>query len=245
MKDSDFRRAEFVYWSRRLVRDIVHQHESTRTRRRIAFSLALPLALSVNVSREALDHGNDFALVHAATDYVKEVTGPVADLWQWQDYITGDFDLELGVVEVHGGWEASINEDIAVMRSVVPAPGGGNTLVALFGSVTNYRKLSGGEGRLAEIPSDVDGLYGILDRTLEPSDPNISAFFLDREVGHSAESRAEAAEGLLDGARFKAFRTDTFEVLIKVFARVEHNKSKYESVVLGTPIWVAERRIRK
>ena len=27
MKDADFRRAEFVYWSRRLVKDIVHQQD--------------------------------------------------------------------------------------------------------------------------------------------------------------------------------------------------------------------------
>jgi len=245
VKDADFRRAEFVYWSRRLVKDIVHQQESTRTRWRFAFSAALPFGPSVNVRREALDYGNDFALTHTVTSYLREVTGPISDLWRWNDYVTGDLELELGVVEVHAGWEDGANEDIAVMRSVLPAPEGGETLVALFGSVNNYRKLKGGERRLAEIPSDVDGLYGILDRTLEPKDPKISAFFLDGEVNHGPDSRAEAAERLLDGPRFKAFRTDTFEVLIKVFARVENGETDYESIVLGTPIWVAERRTRK
>ncbi len=242
MKDKDFQRAHFVFWSRRLVKEIVQQHESSpRKRWRVSFSATMPHGVGVNISRDALDCTNEFALIRSATQSVKEITGPISQLWGWDEYVTGELELELGVVCVHAGWENGLNIEIAAMRAVLTAPEGGTTLVAMFGSASNYRKLNGNEGQLAEKPSDVDGLYAILDRTREPADPKIGTHFLDRELSHSAESRAAEAENLLDGPRFKAFRKNTFEVLIKVFARVEDDSTDYETIVLGTPIWVAER----
>ena len=45
----------------------------------------------------------------------------------------------------------------------------------------------------AEIPSDVDGLYGILERTRELADPQIDHYELDRDLGHTPDSRADTA----------------------------------------------------
>ncbi|HEY5271826.1 MAG TPA: hypothetical protein VIJ34_01180 [Acidimicrobiales bacterium] len=136
MTDVVFRRAEFVYWSRRLVKEVVDQEVATHTRWRPSFSASLPHSLSVSASKDRIDSANEFALIRETTKYLKEVTGGIDDLWEWSEYVAVEIELEfeLGVVQVHSGWEGTRNEDIAVMRSVLQTPEGGTTLVALFGS---------------------------------------------------------------------------------------------------------------
>ena len=89
----------------------------------------------------------------------------------------------------------------------------------------------------AEIPSDVDGLYGILERTRELADPQIDHYELDRDLGHTPDSRADTAVSLL-GQRFMGFEQRRLDVLMQRFCIAENIKP-YDLVILGAPVWVA------
>jgi len=91
---------------------------------------------------------------------------------------------------------------------------------------------------LAEIPSDVDGLYGILDRTREPEDPAISNEYLDRDVGYAPSGRADTAIRLLGSSRFTGFRQGRFDLLAQSFC-LDESSELYDLVVIGSPVWVA------
>jgi hypothetical protein len=225
---------DFRYISRRLVRQLVDQDEATRSRWRFS-GIPTPWG-PIGLHKNRLDRDNDFALCREATEAVRELTGTIAQ--GWGPYIQSELDLTMGTLSVLSGWKKTLRVEIAAMKAEVIDPEAGRVFVALFGSASNYigRKPLG--DTLAEIPSDIDGLYGILDRTREPGDPEINHDYLDRDLGHSPSSRAEAAEELLNGSRFSGFRTDHFDVLIRSFC-VDETIDPYDRVILGTPISVA------
>ena len=66
------------------------------------------------------------------------------------------------------------------MKAEVSDPEAGKVLVALFGSASNDPGRKPTNDGMAEIPSDVDGLYGILELKMEPKDPKIRYDYLDR-----------------------------------------------------------------
>ena len=191
---------DFRYISSRLVRQIVQQDEALRPAwglRRISILHGV-----LGFQRREPDRDNEFALCRQATEAVRDLTGVIAQAWS--PYIRTQCDLTMGFMTVHMGWKTVSNVEIAVMKAEVNDPKTGKVLVALFGSASNYRGRPASDG-LAEIPSDVDGLYGILERTRVSVDPQIDDRELDRDIGHSPESRADTAVSLLR-ERFKGFR---------------------------------------
>ena len=143
----------------------------------------------------------------------------------------------MGLMTVLMGWADTSHVEIAAMKAEVNDPEAGRVLVALFGSASNYRGRKPVSDGLTEIPSDVDGLYGILDRTREPRDPEISNRYLDRDIGHSPSSRADTAFRLL-GERFTGFREGRFDLLMQSFC-IDDSYEPYDLVILGAPVWVA------
>ena len=69
----------------------------------------------------------------------------------------------MGFMTVLMGWKDTSHVEIAAMKAEVSDPEAGKVLVALFGSASNYRGRKPTNDGMAEIPSDVDGLYGILE----------------------------------------------------------------------------------
>lgn len=224
---------DFRYISSRLVYQIVQQDQARRPAWRLRTVSLLHGILGFQ--RDAPDRDNEFALCRQATEAVRDWTGTISEYRS--RYIREQFDLTMGFMTVLMGWETVSNVEIAVMKAEVNDPDAGKVLVALFGSASNYRGRKPVTDGLAEIPSDVDGLYGILERTRESVDPQIGYDELDRDIGHSPDSRADTAVRLL-GERFKGFKQRRLDVLMQTFCFVE-DIEPYDLVILGAPIWVA------
>jgi hypothetical protein len=191
--------------------------------------------LPVHLQPERIDRRNEFALCREATEAVRDNTSTITQ--GWGDYIRAELDLTMGLMTVLMGWADTTHVEIAAMQAEVNDPEAGRVLVALFGSASNYRGRKPTSDGLAEIPSDVDGLYGILDRTREAGDPPIRNDYLDRDIGHSPSSRADTAVRLL-GKRFTGFREGRFDLLMQSFC-IDHSTEPFDLVVLGAPVWVA------
>jgi hypothetical protein len=114
------------------------------------------------------DYLNKFDLSRRAAEAVLDNTGTLAFPGE---YAREEIDISMGFLTVLMGWEGRSKVEIAAMMAEVEVEGIGRTFVALFGSASNYsgrRPKNSDEG---SIPSDIDGLYGILDATREPNDP--------------------------------------------------------------------------
>jgi hypothetical protein len=218
---------EFRYISSRLVRQIVQQDQGPRSR----WSISTFGFRNFGFQKHPIDYSNDFLLCREATEAVRNNTGTVAHPGQ---YIQTELDLTMGLMTVLMGW-TDPHVEIAAMKAEVNDPEAGKVLVALFGSASNYTGRKPVSDGLAEYPSDVDGLYGILDRTRESGDPKILDEELDRDLGHDPNGRVDTAVRVLE--RFKGFGEGRFEVLMKCFCE-DANTKPYDLVILGAPVWV-------
>jgi len=226
---------DYRYISKRLVRQIVDEDTAGRSRWRFS-GFPTPWG-AIGLYREPVNRKNDFALVREATKIASDDTSTIAQ--GWGPYIRAELDLTIGIITVLGGWKDQWHVEIAAMKAEVVDPEVGRVFVAMFGSASNYLGRKPVADELAEVPSDVDGLYGILDRTREFEDPAIENYFLDRDLGYTPSSRAEIAERMLNGPRFRGIRSERFDVLMQSFSTDESTKP-YDLVILGTPIWIAK-----
>ena len=228
---------DFRYISSRLVSEIVQQAEAARTNRRLSASLNIQL-LSLAVSKRDLDYRNKFLLCQEAAAAVADHTGSLEFPGA---YVRQEIELEMGFLTVLMGWKKKTHVTIASLLGTVPVDGVGQVLVALFGSDANYTWKRPKENDLSEIPSDVDGLYGLLDATREASDPEIEDHFLDRDPGHDDKSRVDLVVGILRD-RYKGYKKVRLDVLAKVFYCVDEfslGEDHYDRVIIGSPVWAA------
>jgi hypothetical protein len=224
---------DFRYTSTRLVHQIVQQTEATRGRSKLYPTFKLPF-VTLEFRKDRIDEVNEFALCREATEAVRDHTGTIAQ--SRSPYIRAELDLTMGLMPVLRGWQDATHVEIAAMKAELEDPESGRVLVALFGSASNYRGRKPIDDGLVEIPSDVDGLYGILERTREPGDPVIEDEELDRDIGHTPDGRADTAVRLMAG-RFKGFHEERLDVLMKPYCTSEGTK-QYDQVIVGTPLWV-------
>lgn len=225
---------DYRYISKRLVRQIVDQDTAGRSRWRFN-GIPTPWG-TIGLYREPVDRRNDFVLVREATKVASEYTSTIAQ--GYGPYIRTELDLTIGILTVLGGWKKQWHVEIAAMKAEVVDVEVGRVFVALFGSASNYLGRKPIQDDLAEVPSDIDGLYGILDRTRELDDPEIEDHFLDRDLGYTPSSRAEIAVQMLNGPTFRGLRSEKFDVLIQSFSTDESTKP-YDLVILGSPVWIA------
>lgn len=203
---------DFRYVSKRLVTEIVQQHEAAQSKRR--FTLALTLRLfSLSFSKLDPDYNNTFDLCRRAAEAVK---GNAGTLQYPGLYIRDTLELSTGYMTVLLGWKDQSHVEIAAMSTVCRIPELGSVFVALFGSASNYTGRRVKKHAAREIPSDVDGLYGLLQATREANDPVIADAYLDRDDGHSDDSRIDLAIRLMRD-RFSSQSTRVVDVLIQPF----------------------------
>lgn len=226
---------DFRYISSRLVRQIVQQDQATRARWRFPIEVPIPWA-RFSIHREPPDRENEFVLCREATEAVRDLTSTITQ--GWGPYIRAELDLTMCYMTFLMGWEGRSHVDIAAMKAEVDDPEEGRVLVSLFGSAANYRGRRPESEQSVETPSDADGLYGILDRTREPSHPLISNTYLDDDIRWSPSGRAEEAMRLVLGSRFKGFREDRFDVLMYSYCSAP-DIADFDRVILGEPVWVA------
>jgi hypothetical protein len=229
--------ADFRYISRRLVKEIVQQHEATGPRYTKTWSIPLR-AIGLSIVRRDPDYLNLFDLTYRATKAVSKRTG---SLESPSTYVRAELDIALGYLTVLMGWLDRSHVDIAAMMTIVEVPEAGSVLVGLFGSASNYVWRKPKDDGLGEIPSDVAGLYEILDRTAEDEDPTIDPERVTDEADVIPESRPDTVIRLLSD-RFKGFREQRVEILFQVFYRYDNFRyagARFDRVLIGAPIWVA------
>ena len=176
----------FRYISRRLVKEIVQQHEATRPRVKASFSFPLR-AIGLTLIRRDPDYLNLYDLTRRATEAIDNLTGSVEFPGT---YVRAELDITPGYFTVLMGWQDRSHVDIAAMMTRTHVEDVGSVLVGLFGSISNYTwRVPKSEG-LGEIPSDVAGLYEILDRTAEDGDPTLDPERVEDEADVIPESRA-------------------------------------------------------
>ncbi len=112
--------------------------------------------------------------------------------------------------------------------------------LALFGSASNVigrrdREL-GGTGYY---PSDIDGLYALLDAAREPDDPEIDFDYRWEDARLSPEALAEDAVKYARGGARRDVGPHRF--LARVFRRVEDYQGPgfCGQVLIGAPLWIA------
>lgn len=228
---------DFRYVSSRLVKEIVEQSEATRGRWRPRFLLNLRV-VSIGLAKGDIDYRNKYLLCRMATDAIRDRTGTLA---YPGEYVRTEIGIRMGYLTVHQGWRERTNVKIAAMLSVVSVGDVGSVLVALFGSASNYMWMRPANNDHNEIPSDVDGLYGLLNAASELSDPQIEEHFLEWDPRHDDRSRADLVVGVLRD-QYERFRGCRLDVLARVFHCIDdysYGGLHYDRVLIGSPVWAA------
>jgi len=230
----------YEYISKRLTREIVHQHEAARRRRSSTVGLrAGPVSLTSQ--SQVPDYDNEYDLARRATSAVVNNTG---SLESPGFYITATMKMEVTKVSFHIGFEGTTHQEVAGFFADEVVVGIGRVFVVLMGSITNLIGWRAGDTLQTDrSPSDAAGMYDILDATLADTDAKVDKRHLRRDQKHRNGDRS------LDAAHAVAYRHDDhlkdegpFE-----FLAVSHhfeigvtiNHTRYDVALLGAPVWVA------
>lgn len=228
---------EYRYLSRRLLTDLVQHDEAARSRWSGSFDLPLRM-LSLHLHRKAPEFTNLHDLAMRSPDLVSDNTGTLSEPGL---YVRGQAELHHGVFSPHMGW---LGGHIACYRGEAATPDG-SVFIALFGSASNIvgwrRRDEDDVG--SYYPSDVTGLYALLDAAREPDDPEIDFDFRWDDHAMSDEDRARRAVMFArEGATSPA---QALEFLARVFLVVDDDSfasEEYRRVIVGAPLWVATPR---
>ncbi len=226
----------FRYISRRLVKEIVQQHEAMRSRTSKTYSFAFkPIGLAI--TRRDPDYLNLYDLARRATDAVSDMTGTVAEP---AEYVRAELDITPGFLTVHQGWTTASNVDIAAMMTKYDDRSLGRVFIALFGSASNYTGRRPKDDGLAESPSDVAGLYEILDRTSERRDPVLDRDYVEDSGDVDERDRIDLVIRIRDD-RFKGYKEERLNILMEVFYRLDDYTygEHYDRILIGAPVWAA------
>jgi hypothetical protein len=174
-------------------------------------------------------------------DLATRSLGEVADLagpaGQSLYYIHDEFELQSGVFRALMGWSGG---QVACFGGEKVTSDGERIFVALFGSASNMGGRKEEKDDFAYYPSDIAGLYGLLDAAREADDPNIDFHYRWEDQSLSTEGRVEAAVKFARGGATRPPRRLRF--LARVFIEADSydfGEDRFDSVVVGTPLWVS------
>jgi hypothetical protein len=227
---------EFRYISRRLVTEIVQQHEAGEFPVDRSWTVQLKV-LGVTVKKRRPDYHNVYDLANRATKAVENFTGTIE---AGSPYVRDMLDLHTCVFPVYMGWEEAINVEIAALVAD-DLNDGERTFVALVGSASNFIGRAPSTISSGWFPSDADGLYHILATTSEPGEPSIERYRLDDEDSLSEIDRIESALRIVGDAQGK-YPSRRLEFLAKVHLErhgVTIRGERFVHVIVGAPIWAA------
>jgi hypothetical protein len=260
---------DFTYISRRIVKEIVQQHEAGRSDRALKVSLtgSIPIGpvspgVSVESSSRSVDYTNYYELAKRATAAVSDHTGWLArdkpDRIPTGPYVRAKIYLQVQKVPLPLiVWEKRYNHPIAIFAGMETLPGVGRVFVGLAGSASNFLHVHGGGPSMAtRTPSDAVGIYDIIQQSRELTkegilEPGISASHLDREAYYcyDEETRFQEAVGLFDGCGLWE-PSNLLETLIRVhhvgtdidlnvYTSDGYKMKAFDLVLLGAPVWVS------
>jgi hypothetical protein len=227
---------DYKYISNRLATEIVQQDAAERSRQELSWNLRLSL-FGLAIKYRQPDYFNRFDLARRATEAVRDNTGTIEFPGP---YVHGELDLHTCAFAVHMGWDGPSNNKVAALVADQEV-GGKRTFVALFGSVSNYIGHEPTAPGAGFFPSDADGLYEILEASLESSDSRIDRHFLGEERRLDDMGKIEAALRIAGGA-MKAYPSMRLQFLAKVHYHLcgaELIQEHYDYVLIGAGVWAA------
>jgi hypothetical protein len=205
---------ELKYYSRRLTRQIVDQDAAARRNRLRKISFGIPsTGVAAEFGRSEIDRANPYDLVRRATTAVSDNTGSLISPGA---YVRATLDLSWNAVPVLMGWERAISVPVACFFADVEVDEIGGVFVGLFGSAANFLGVAEPEYSGGWMPSEVDGLYQMLDDTTEPEDPRVSAKFLGWDRDTSSAKRIRSAVTLFQHTALPG--RELMDVLAKPYA---------------------------
>ena len=222
--------------SRRLLGDLFQHDEATRRRWKIQGEINVALG-SLQASRADLDRDNVHALAARAEQLVSDHTSNLANTAAAATYVKDQLDLRFGIFEPHLGWDGG---KVACYSGEITNIDNERVFVALFGSASNvvgYRAKDGA----GYYPSDMAGLYTMLDLVREPDDPEMEYEYRWEDGHYDAQYRADAAVRLagVDACT----RIGVHDFLARIFISTPRDgSSSIERIIVGTPLWVATPR---
>lgn len=228
---------EYRYLSGRLLLDLFLHDEAARPPWKITGGVSVWLT-NLQASRADLDHANLHALAMRSERLVSDQTGSIEYTGAGL-YVRDRLELRHHIFEPHMGWRGGA---VTSYSGEVATEDGGRIFVALFGSASNvvgYRD-PGGTGFY---PSDMAGLYSMLDLAREPGDPEID-FESRWDDGHLSED-ALAHNAIKFSAGGQPHHIGEHDFLARIFIDVDHHRYSDEfegRVIMGAPLWVATPR---
>ncbi|MDQ2837697.1 MAG: hypothetical protein M3Y42_03290 [Actinomycetota bacterium] len=218
-----------------MLAEMFQHDEAARRRWQVSAGFNVWIA-NLQLARADLDHTNMHALAARAEQLVSDHTGDLADT-RMGLYLRDRLPLRYGVFEPHMGWRGG---RVACYAGQGRTAEGEQVFLALFGSSSNVVGYRDDEVRQGEVPSDITGLYTMLDLAREPGDPEID-FEYRWDDGHLDEqARAETA---IKFARMGArIPIGEHEFLARIFIEVDDYRYYDDfsgKVIVGTPLWIA------
>lgn len=228
---------DYIYLSRRLLTDLFEHDEAVRTRWRGSFGFNLRFLFG-QFNRSDVDKTNLRALAKESSRLVSDNTG---DLATPGVYVRDRLELYAGEFEPLMGWTGG---KVACYRGESFDDAGCRVLLALFGSASNVvgRRATEGSGD-GFYPSDMHGLYSILDAARERADPEIQLDYRLDDLQMSEQARVSEAISFVNGGARQAIGAHDF--LARVFFDVEKFEIDHRlvgRVIIGTPLWIATPR---
>lgn len=161
---------EYMYISKRLVKEIVQQHESNR--HQMPEQNISAAFYRITLKEKEPDYTNLYDLARRATQAVTDNTSRLNDNPSADASILGKYALIRMWMQSQklslGNWEEINNHDVAAYVGIQNLPGIGPTFVGLVGSASNYIGAVGNAvSRAKRTPSDAMGLYDIIEATRE------------------------------------------------------------------------------
>lgn len=227
---------DYRYLSRRLLTDLVQHDEAARSGWTRSLDINLHM-FGLHLRRQAPDLANLHDLAMRSSGLVLQNTGSIDEPGA---YMHGQMDLYHGVFAPHMGW---CGGEVACYRGESTSSDG-DVFVALFGSTSNVVGRRGDDEHPCSIyPSDIAGLYALLDAVREADDPPIDPDFRWEDQRLTDGDRAERAVMFArDGATGAA---GSLEFLARTFIKVDNYSfggDVYHRVVVGAPLWIATPR---
>jgi hypothetical protein len=185
--------------------------------------------------RRQPDYSNLRELAMRSLELVSDYTSDLDRTWA--PFVHTEVDLYQGLFAPHMGWSGG---EVACFRSETTSPTGASVFLALFGSASNlvgYRRND--EALRGFHPSDMAGLYALLDSVREPGDPEIDLRY--RIDDHTLDRSAIVAESI-DFARGGAcFEPRRLELLARVLVSEDEyarHEDRFDQVIVAAPLWI-------
>jgi hypothetical protein len=243
---------EFVYASRRILGDIVSQHEASRNNPFRLGKLKGGFAgFGAEAERRPAENNEIYALIRRATGYISDHIGTLDDP-NLAPYVRTKIHLFSRRVRLWAVWEEKYHHEIATFTASETLPGIGRVFLALVGSGSNFiGRPHGLQSSAVRTPSDVFGLYDIVNECIEEADdptlhPDVLRREQEREGSEDEEWFKDVANIVLGESStvpmelvdvlFKPHRVLYDADLRLLTSGLDH----YAVAVIGTPLWIAK-----